>query len=307
MGQTSTLPLRDPPRVWLRDHARHSSVDAGDARLHVVDAGAGRPVILLHGFPDFWYAWRYQIPALAEAGCHVIAPDLRGYNLSSKPAGVSRYRLETLVSDVNAVARHFGCDGAKDVMLVGHDCGAVVAWHVAMSRPSWLRRLAILNTPHPVAFLRGLRTLRQLRRSWYIFYFQLPWIPEALLRRGRAATLVHVLRTDPQQAGAFSADDIEDYVQAQLQPGALTGALNCYRAAVRRGAARFAGPTPPIDVPTLVLWGDADRYLGSSMASPPADRVLRCTARHFPGASHWLMADRPEEVNGALIEHLREA
>jgi pimeloyl-ACP methyl ester carboxylesterase len=282
-------------------------VEVGDVRLHVVDAGAGRPVILLHGFPDFWYAWRYQIPALAEAGCHVIAPDLRGYNRSSKPARVSRYRLDALVSDVHAIARHFGYAGAKDVMLVGHDCGAVVAWHVAMSRPSWLQRLAILNTPHPVAFLRGLSTLRQLRRSWYILYFQLPWLPEVLVGWGRAATLVKILRRDPQRADAFSPEDLEDYVQAQLQPGALTGALNIYRAAFRGGARRFAGPPMPIDVPTLVLWGDADRYLESSLATPPAERVSRCTVRHFPGASHWLMADRPDEVNRSLIEHLREA
>src|ERR1700683_1705456 len=251
MGQTSTLPVRDPPRVWLRDHARHSSVDVGDARLHVVDPGAGRPVLLLNGFPEFWYAWRYQIPARVEAGCHVIAPDLRGYNLSSKPAGVSRYRLETLVSDVHALACHFGHAGAKDVMLVGHDCGGVLAWHVAMSRPAWLRRLAIVNTPHPVAFLRGLGTLRQLRRSWYILYFQLPWLPEVLLRWDRSASLVKILRRDPQRADAFSPEDLEDYVQAQLQPGALTGALNCYRAAFRGGARRFSGPPTPIEGPTL--------------------------------------------------------
>ena len=126
---------------WLSARARHHHVDVDGARLHVVEAGAGRPVILLHGFPDFWYAWRYQIRALAEAGCHVIAPDMRGYNLSSKPAGVSSYRIDALVADVNALARSFTCD---DALLVGHDWGALVAWHVAMTaKPAWLRRLAI--------------------------------------------------------------------------------------------------------------------------------------------------------------------
>jgi epoxide hydrolase 4 len=287
-------------RGWLLDHVRHHDVDVGDARLHVVEAGAGRPVILLHGFPDFWYAWRYQIPALVAAGHRVIVPDLRGFNLSSKPARVSRYHLTVLAADVSALARHFGVD---DALLVGHDLGALVAWHVAMTRPSWLRRLAILNAPHPVALLRGLLRLRQIRRSWYVFAVQLPWLPEMVLRMGRAAALVSILRSDPEQADAFSPQDIEDYVQAHLQPGALTGALNCYRAAFRGGPWRLAGTAQPIDVPTIVLWGDEDRYLESWLAVPPPERVAHCTVRHFPGASHWLMSDRPDEVSAALVAH----
>jgi pimeloyl-ACP methyl ester carboxylesterase len=289
-----------PPDSWLRDHARRHFVEADGARLHVVEAGAGRPIILVHGFPDFWYVWRCQAPGLVAAGHRVIMPDLRGFNLSSKPAHVDAYTPSVLAADIAAVARHFG---ATDATLVAHDWGGIAAWHAAMSRPPWLRRLVILNSPHPVAFLEGLRRFRQLRRSWYIFYFQLPWLPEALLRRGHAATLVSILETNPTRAGAFSREDIAYHVHAHLQPGALTAALNCYRAGVRGRRRGFAGPATPVDVPTLVLWGDADRYLESWLADPPAALVPDCAVRHFPGASHWVMIDRPDEVTAAIVEH----
>lgn len=278
---------------------RHHEVDAGDTTLHVVEAGAGKPIILQHGFPDFWYAWRHQMPPLVAAGFRVIAPDMRGFNRSGKPSKVVRYAPDVLAADLSRVADHFD---ARDATLVAHDWGGIAAWHAAMRQPRWLRRLVILNCPHPVAMLRGLRRLRQLRRSWYIFYFQLPWLPEVLLRRGRAATLVSILESDPERPGAFSRDEIEQYIEAHLQPGALRGALSCYRAAVRGGRRRFAG-AGRVDVPTLVLWGDADRYLEPWLAQPPADLVPQCTVRHFPGASHWVMVDRAEAVTSAIIEH----
>ncbi len=290
-----------PPHAWLRANARHHAVTtADDVQLHVVEAGSGRPMLFLHGFPDFWFAWRHQMEALAPAGFRVIAPDMRGFNLSGKPPGVARYRPSVLGDDVEAVVRHFSLG---DVTLVAHDWGAVVAWHVAMRRPDWLRRLAILNTPHPVTYLRRVRTLDQLLRSWYIFYFQLPWIPEWQLRLGNAATLRNILHRDPERPEAFSPEEVEYDVEAQLQPGALTGALNCYRAAFRTGVANFRGTPVRVDVPTLVLWGDADRYLGPELADPPPDLVPTVTVRHFPGASHWLMVDRADEVNRALAAH----
>lgn len=289
-----------PPDPWLREHLRHHHVAVQDASLHVVEAGSGRTVVLVHGFPDFWYVWRYQIAPLVAAGCRVIAPDLRGFNLSSKPAVVQRYTPAVLAGDLDALVRHFD---AADVTLVAHDWGGIVAWHAAMARPSWLRRLVILNSPHPVAMLRGLRRPRQLWKSWYIFYFQLPWLPEALLRRGGAATLVNILRTNPTRPGAYTEEDIAYSVQAHLQPGALTGALNCYRAAVRGGSGTFSGPRTRIDVPTLVLWGDADNYLEPWLAEPPADLVPHCAVRHFPDASHWIMVDRPDDVTRAILEH----
>jgi len=295
-----TLVSTPPPDAWLREHLRHHFVDVQDARLHVVEAGAGRPIILQHGFPDFWYVWRKQIRGLVSAGHRVIVPDLRGFNLSSKPGSVSRYRPDVLAADLTGIADHFRLDGAT---LVAHDWGGIVAWHVAMSRPAWLRRLVIMNSPHPVAMLRALRRMRQLRKSWYIFYFQLPWLPEALLRRGNAATLRNILRVNPERPDAFSPDDVEFYVQAHLQPGAIRGALSCYRAAVRGGAGCFAGQARPIDVPTLVLWGDEDRYLEPWLAEPPRDLVPTCTVRHFPGASHWVMIDRSDEVTRAIVEH----
>jgi pimeloyl-ACP methyl ester carboxylesterase len=289
-----------PPDPWLRDHVRHHVVDAGDAELHVVEAGTGRAIVLQHGFPDFWYAWRLQIRPLVEAGYRVILPDLRGFNLSGKPAQVSRYRPSVLARDLARVVADFA---VSDVTLVAHDWGGIVAWHAAMAKPAWLRRLVILNSPHPVAMLRGLRRLKQIRKSWYIFYFQLPWLPEALLRRGHGRTLVNILHGDPRRQDAFSPADVEYYVRAHLQPGALTGALNCYRAAVRGGPAAFAGNRGRIDVPTLVLWGDTDRYLEPWLATPPPEYVPNATVRHFPDASHWVMVDRPDDVTRAILEY----
>lgn len=275
-------------------------MDAGDAQLHVVEAGAGPAIVMQHGFPDFWYVWRLQIRPLVEAGFRVILPDLRGFNLSSKPKPVSRYRPAVLAADLSRIVGHFG---VREVTLVAHDWGGIVAWHAAMTNPAWLRRLVILNSPHPVVMLRGLRRLRQIRKSWYIFYFQLPWMPEALLRRGHGGTLRGILRGDPVRKGAFSAADIDYYVTAHLQPGALRGALSCYRAAVRGGPAVFAGSRARIDVPTLVLWGDTDRYLEPWLAAPPADQVPNVTVRHFADASHWAMVDRPDDVTRAIVAH----
>jgi pimeloyl-ACP methyl ester carboxylesterase len=295
-------PVPPPPDPWLETHVRHHVVDAGGVELHVAEAGAGRPMLFLHGFPDFWFAWRHQCKALAPAGFRVLAPDMRGFNLSGKPVRVAEHRLPILAGDVEAIVRHFALE---DVTLVAHDWGAVVGWHVAMCQPVWLRRLAILNTPHPVTYLRGLRRLDQVRRSWYILYFQLPWLPEWQLRLGGGSTLRNILRSDPERPGAFTDDEIAYYVRAHLHPGALTGALNCYRAAFRAGRREFAGPKSRIDVPTLVLWGDADRYLRSELAEPPADLVPNAVIRHFPGASHWLMVDRADDVTRALMEHAR--
>ena len=154
---------------------REGYADLGDVRLHYVEAGEGPLVVLLHGFPEFWFSWRFQIPALAAAGFRVVAPDMRGYNLSSRPAEVAAYDTDRLAADVRGLIRELGAERA---LLAGHDWGGAVAWITAMNHPEVVERLAILNVPHPRRMLQGLRTPRQLAKSWYFLAFQVPWLPE---------------------------------------------------------------------------------------------------------------------------------
>ncbi|MCX7707089.1 MAG: alpha/beta fold hydrolase [Anaerolineae bacterium] len=278
----------------------HRYADLPEVRLHYVEAGRGPLVVLLHGFPEAWFAWQHQIPALVAAGLRVVAPDMRGYNLSDKPAGVASYALDRLADDVAALIRWCGAEQAS---VVGHDWGAVVAWAFAMRHPEMLTRLAILNVPHPARMARGLRTLRQLRKSWYMFFFQLPWLPEAAFRAGDYAFLRATLRRDPVRARAFSDEDIERYVAAAAQPGALTAGMNYYRWIIRHPRAAFAG-LRRIEAPVLVIWGEQDRYLGPELAEPGKKWVPNCRVERLPDASHWVQADAAERVNELLVGFL---
>ena len=197
-----------------------------------MQAGEGPLVVLLHGFPEFWYSWRHQIPVLAKAGFHVVAPDMRGYNLSERPRDWRRYDADVLAQDIAGLIGHLGEGPAY---LAGHDWGAVIAYQTAMRHPELLRKLAILNVPHTERMLAGFRTLRQLRKSWYMFFFQIPRLPEYLLARDNFSFAKRSLRAD--SPGAFSDADLERYAQAWAQPGALTGMVNYYRAALRRSPA----------------------------------------------------------------------
>ncbi|HZS01679.1 MAG TPA: alpha/beta fold hydrolase [Chloroflexota bacterium] len=282
--------------------AAHRYADLGHLRLHYVEAGAGPLVVLLHGFPEHYYAWRHQWGPLAAAGYHVVAPDMRGYNLSGKPRSVRAYRMGELTHDVAVLIRHCGAERAA--MLVGHDWGGAVAWGVAMRDPALLERLAILNCPHPVTFARALATPRQLLRSWYIFFFQFPWLPEWYFARGDFAALRRILRAEPVRPGAFTAADIERYVQALRRPRAFRGAINYYRAFVQYGLAERR-LLRRIDIPTLVIWGERDRYLGRELAAPPPAWVPTCRVERLPDASHWLQSDQPERVNALLLDFLR--
>jgi pimeloyl-ACP methyl ester carboxylesterase len=283
---------------------REGYADLGDVRLHYVEAGEGPLVVLLHGFPEFWLSWRAQIPALAAAGLRVVAPDMRGYNLSSRPAAVAAYDLDLLAADVRGLILE---RGAQSAFLVGHDWGAAVAWATAMNHPEAVERLAILNVPHPRRFLRGLRTPRQLARSWYMFFFQLPWLPERLMAAGNWWGLRYPFEHDAR-SGAFTPDDIAAYVEAWSQPGAASTMINYYRALFRQPPWRAQARIRPVQAPTLVIWGERDRHLGAELAEPERDdvpnldRVVR-----LPGASHWVQHDEPERVSELLIEFLAGA
>jgi len=284
--------------------SHHQAIVDG-VRLHYVEAGEGPLVLLLHGFPAFWYAWRDQIPALAAAGYRVVAPDMRGYNLSEKPPGVISYRVEALTADVAALIRHLGVEWAT---VVGHDWGGAVAWQLPVFHPEVVERLAVLNAPHPGALLRELRTLEQLRRSWYIAFFQLPWLPELALRAGDAALLRRLLRQDPVRPGAFDDADIQRYVDALMQPGAATATLNYYRALVQRNPLELSRQLQqPVAVPTLLIWGQQDRFLGPRLTEGLARWVPDLRIERIADAGHWVMADAPERVNELLLAFLHGA
>jgi pimeloyl-ACP methyl ester carboxylesterase len=279
----------------------HRYADLGDVRLHYVEAGEGPLVLLLHGFPQFWYEWRYQIPALIEAGFRVIAPDMRGYNLSDKPPGVRAYRVELLAHDVERLI--VAC-GEQTATVVGHDWGAMVAWIAAMRYPGRVRRLAILNVPHPARFLDALLSPRQLLRSSYIFFFQIPRLPEEVIRARDFTLLRSAFHRDPVRPEAFTAEDIERYVEAMARPGVLTATLNYYRALLRNPRQTQA-LLERIEAPVLVIWGERDRFLSRRLAEPPSLWVPNLLGvERLPDASHWVAEDHPREVNTLLLDFL---
>lgn len=283
----------------------HRYADLGGVTLHYVEAGEGPLVVLLHGFPEFWYSWRFQIPALVKAGFRVVAPDMRGYNLSSKPENVSDYRIELLAKDVKDLIHHLGEDRA--FALAGHDWGGAVAWATAMRHPEVVGRLAVLNIPHPKTFLSGLRTIKQIRKSWYIFALQTPGSPGRYVQRRIFEWVLRSFRSDPARPGAFTEEDIELYREAMSRPGALTAATNYYRALVRRNPKKSTALIRKVDAQTLVIWGERDRYLGVELSEVDRNLVPNLRVERIPSASHWVQQDAPEKVNALLLDFLGEA
>ena len=272
-------------------------------RLNVIQAGPqdGRLVILLHGFPEFSYGWRNQIPPLAEAGFWVWVPDQRGYNLSDKPEGVAAYHIDTLARDILGLLE---AAGRGKAIIVGHDWGAAVAWHLAIHYPDRVEKLGILNVPHPVVMTQTLRKNRsQLRKSWYMFFFQIPWLPEWLLGWNNARGLAELLRRSGKP-GAFTGDDLAKYREAWSQPGSLTSMLNWYRSALRgglRSGRRKTSAPPKIAVPTLMIWGKQDVALGEEMAQPSIDLCEDGKLVFFEDATHWVQHDEAEKVTQLLL------
>ena len=273
----------------------------GDVRFHAVVAGPkdGSVVILLHGFPEFWFGWRRQIEPLAAAGFRVIVPDQRGYNLSSKPSGVAAYSLTELVSDVIAIADQLG---QERIYLAGHDWGAAVAWSTALLHPQRVAKLVVLNVPHPSVMRKFISTRpRQLLRSWYMFFFQLPWLPEAFFsafdfRIGARA----LLRSS--RPGTFSDEDLAQYRAAWSQPGALNAMINWYRALFRT---RVRFPDKTVRVPTRILWGERDAFLLPEMARESLRYCANANLFTFANATHWLQHEEPARVSELLIDFFR--
>ena len=288
-------------------HISHGYAQVGDVRLHYAECGEGeRLVILLHGFPECWYSWRHQLKALGER-YRVVAPDMRGYNLSDKPTRVEDYRVARLVDDVTGLIRHFG---AREAAVVGHDWGGAVAWAVAQYYPDYVWKLASLQTPPPAVWGRNL-SLKQLLRSWYMFFFQLPSIPEWWIARDDFAGLARTLRST-SRPGTFSDKDIEVLKAAAREPGALTGAINYYRANLRAFLGRGFREKEirkheRIRVPVLFVYGERDFAILPETVAGVGDYVdAPYTELRLGRSNHWVQQEAPAEVNAALLSFLAD-
>jgi pimeloyl-ACP methyl ester carboxylesterase len=274
-------------------------ISSNGIRLHVALAGPqdGPLVILLHGFPEFWYGWRNQIPFLAESGFRVWAPDQRGYNLSDKPPGIAAYSLDQLASDVIGLVDAAGCQAT---FLVGHDWGGGVAWWAAAKYPERIRRLVIINAPHVSVFRRAMfRDPAQMLKSWYFLALQVPWLPEALwrlsIRRGIPARMA--------RNGMFTGGDPELYRRAWSQPGAMTGMINWYRAA--RQAPPHPLPDTRIQMSALLLWGSRDAYLRRELAEASIRMCDDGRLVYFEQATHWVHHEHAAEVSALIADFFK--
>ncbi len=278
-------------------------IETNGIRLHVAQAGSDdNPlIILLHGFPEFSYGWRKQIPYLAEAGYRVWAPDQRGYNLSDKPDGIAAYSIAKLAADVIGL---IDAAGEEKVFLVGHDWGAAVAWWVAAKYPERIRKLVNLNVPHHSVMRKNLQSnFAQLRKSWYMFFFQIPWLSEFLVRLGDWKKSADSLQKS-SRPGVFTDSDMEEYKQAWAQPKAYTSMLNWYRAMLQKPPKPLANSR--ITVPTLLIWGAQDKFLGREMAQPSIDLCDDGQLVFIEEATHWVQHEEAERVNKLINAFLKE-
>ena len=270
------------------------------------EAGEGDSVALfLHGFPESKHSWRYQLPLLAKLGWRAVAFDQRGYGDSSRPTGVKAYDIENLMADAGAV---FDALGAKRRLLIAHDWGAIVAWTFAMDRIRDLEGLVIMNVPHPAVFQANIvANPAQRKKSWYVFFFQIPWLPERVLTARGAEAIGRAFSDMAVDKSRFTPADLDHYRQNALKPGAATAMVNWYRAGARNGMKKWApGKAPVIDIPTLMIWGEEDTALGIELTEGYEPYVKDFTLQRLPGVSHWVQQEAPEAVNGRLEAWLME-
>ncbi|HXH18040.1 MAG TPA: alpha/beta hydrolase [Chitinophagales bacterium] len=283
-------------------NVEHHMAAVNGIRLHYVTAGRGPLVMLLHGFPEFWYGWKNQIPALSQK-FKVAAPDLRGYNDSDKPRSVKSYGAKIVAKDIRELIYAFD---VKKAHIIGHDWGGAIAWTLAQHYPECIDRLIVLNCPLPQLMWKHFRTnMRQLRRSWYIFYFQIPWLPEKGIGKDLNLFFQRALRGWAFSKQAFTDADITEYVKAFQKPHALTGAINYYRAAFRTIADKDSRHVKPIAADTLLIWGENDKALGKELTYGMEKYFTgRFHIKYIPDCSHWVQHEYPELVNRMILEFL---
>jgi epoxide hydrolase 4 len=277
----------------------HRTLTSDGVALHCATASDEKSpmVLLLHGFPARWSTWRATMNALAAAGFFAVAPDLRGAGESDKPTGNDNYSIAKFVSDNFNIIRSLA---KTSVFIVGHDFGGGVAWATAMFHSELVKKLAILNSVHPVGFERQMKKWSQIKKSWYVFFFLLPWLPEWWLSRNNFRFLKESLIAD-----GLSRETVDDLLTGIDAPGALTAALAWYRASFRDGIKKRFVPKK-VETDTLVIWGDRETHLDPELANPPSDFVSHVRVEHVPSAGHWVQHDAPGDVAALLIAHFRE-
>ena len=285
---------------------KHDYADLNDIRLHYVTAGKGKLLMFAHGFPEFWYGWKNQITEF-ENEYQVVVPDMRGYNLSSKPADVEQYRVEYLIEDLRLLAEHLG---HKKFILIGHDWGGAVAWAFASRHPDYLEKLIIINAPHPGVFDRELKeNPAQQRASQYMLMFRSSQAEQGLSANNYASLVDSILGKGLRE-GYFTTEDRDAYLKAWSQPGALTGGLNYYRAARvgppsdqgSQANGNFGTDTDvlTVAVPTLVIWGEKDQALLTGNLEGLDEFVPELTVKRIPDGSHWVVHEKPDLVNAYI-------
>jgi pimeloyl-ACP methyl ester carboxylesterase len=279
---------------------RHQFILTNGIRMHYVMQGEGPLIVLLHGFPEFWYSWHNQIPFLAEHGYTVVAPDLRGYNETAKPR--KGYDIPTLLLDIKGLIEGLGQQRA---IIVGHDWGGVLAWTFAISYPMMTERLIVMNAPHPAAMMREMRTLKQLRKSWYVFFFQIPWLPEYLLGRNSAREIGRMLRGAALQKSAFPPAVTFRYRKAISKPGAIHAAISYYRQLFLRLPRSFKKFETQIQAPTLLIWGEQDIALGIELTTGLERWVNDIQVKRIADSGHWVQQEQPEVVNQYMLDFIQ--
>lgn len=292
---------------WSPDPESGISIDfveAGELTFEVAQAGEGDHLaLLLHGFPELHYSWRHQIPLLAEMGYRVWAPNLRGYGGTSRPEGVRNYAFDKLTGDVDAL---INASGAKKVTLFAHDWGAIIAWSYAITRKTALERLVIMNVPHPKPAQREIKHWHQRKKSWYIYFFQLPFLPEKMLGREGGDAVGNLIAQTACNGELFGREVRKVYSDAARREGARTAMVNYYRALARHRDTLPMGDFR-VEVPTLMVWGEEDVAIHIKCTEGTEDWVSDLTLERLPGVSHWVQQDAPEKVNAILQQWLPKA
>ncbi|MFE1747808.1 alpha/beta fold hydrolase [Coleofasciculus sp. H7-2] len=277
---------------------KHEYITSNGIKLHYVTQGEGPLMLMLHGFPEFWYSWRHLIPEFAK-DYKVVALDLRGYNDSDKPADQSAYVMDEFIKDVEGVIKGLGYSSC---VLVGHDWGGAIAWNFAYAYPTMVDKLIVLNLPHPAKFAENMRNPQQLLRSSYIFFFQLPWLPEFLLQSFDYQSIETAFTGMAVDKNAFTKADLDAYKQAAAKPGVLTASLNYYRNLFQQ---RMLNQDWSIlQVPTLMIWGEKDTALGKELTYGTQAYVKDFTIKYIPDSSHWVQQEKPQLVTQYMREFL---
>ena len=278
----------------------HNFIKTNGINLHYVSQGTGKLMLMLHGFPEFWYSWRHQIAEFAQ-DYHVVAVDLRGYNDSDKPKEIEAYQISELLADVKGVINGLEY---QDCILVAHDWGGAIAWNFAYEYPAMVEKLIVMNLPHPAKFAAGLKTWQQLQKSWYIFFFQLPFLPEFVFQADDYQAIASIFANMAIDKSAFKPEDLAAFRNAAAKSGALTAMINYYRANFRIFSNNLGNNWGILDIPTLMIWGEEDTALGKELTYGTDAYVKNLQLKYIPNCSHWVQQEQPRLVNQYMRDFL---